>query len=247
MIRSYYDFLPVGTCFASAGDDNNTDPGNVGGGNDSKQPDWASFVGAIEKLSSEIPAQINRELGGRLDGLTTTVREASTPQQEPEAPPDFESMTQGEMAGWMQSFVARAIKEQINAALEPFANELVSVKTDLISDKGVREINRLRTERKDYADWKEEMIALQPQHSTLGFEDLYILARGRNAEKAKQLDAKYNPPVEKPRPFAFTAALAPGARGNNQPSVLTKSDASLEAAREVANRNPGVLRALQDL
>jgi hypothetical protein len=235
-------FAAGSLCCADPGVGGDGSPGGGGGAGDSK-PDWGAFTKALEA----IPASINNELGKRLDGLTHTVREASAPLPVAEEPPDFNTMDNGQIAAYMQDQTTKAIKAALDSALQPFAEKLVGLETQQLTTTGKAEVDRLKATHKDFVDWKDEMMSLAGEQPTLSIARLYSIVRAENPDKAKTLDTRYNPVIEKPRPFAMTHIFGGDNSNGQQAKTLSKAEASMEAAREVASRHSGVLNALRDL
>lgn len=212
------------------------------------QPDWASFTKSLEglNLDSRISSKISEALGPKLDGLTETVRRASEPRVEPPAPPNFEEMDNAALAAHIETTINAQIEAAIQKALEPFATEIVGLKTGQTERDGRASIAEMQSKHKDFAEWKDELIAVATENPTLSIPRLYAIVRAENPTKTAELEAKYNPPPPKVRPFTLSATSF-GRAPDKDSRPLSKNEASLSAAREVASRHPGVLRALEDL
>lgn len=198
-------------------------------------------------------SRLGDSLGTRLDALRQDVGQLPEhlrpPPVEPPAP-DYDTMTQSELAthitGSVQKMLQASIQSALQEALGPLAQQLTGLQQTVTTDKVVGEVNQMKSSHKDFSDWKDEMVSLAKTHPTLGVKQLYNLARADNAEKAKQLDTKYNPPAPPPPPrFGGFAPSAPGATGSTP--ALSRQAAGTEAYREVAARHPGVLAALENL
>ena len=240
-------------CFSDASDGGNqagdSAPGgdSAGGGSGatngsgSPAPDWSQFVGALEGL------------GGKLDGLHETVKAGTEANgaREPAAvaPPNFEEMTQTEMASYIESWVGEKIKVELKAALDPIVQFIQGFHQEYLTNSGKNEINRLKATYKDYSDWKDEMIALAKELPTLSLQDVYLLARSRNPTKAAERDRHYAPAA--PKVYRAPFSLTPGEGGTKGASGSTTPQTPAEAARaayaEVAARHPGMLAALDSV
>jgi hypothetical protein len=234
---------------ASSGDGGEASPGGAGNaGNGAAAIDWGAFTKSLDDLPARINKGVADALGPKLDGLTHVVRDASKPPApEPEPPPNFDEMTNGQVVEWLHGHTNDLIANAIKEALVPFTEKLVSLETNTSAQEGKREVDRLKGQHKDLTDWKDEMLAIAGtqygQHMPI--EDIYLLAKVHNPEKARTLELKYNPPVEKPKPFAFSNGFS--SNDGDKPTILDKSTAAREAGREVEARHSGVLRALRDL
>lgn len=205
-------------------------------------PNWTEFLGSIENL--------NNSLGGRLDTVVETVRTASQTPAAAEEPPDYESMSRVELVGHIMSGVADTIQAQLSEALRPFVEQLNGLQSNVVTRSVSQEIETLRTAHRDFNDWKTEMVEISKVHPTLTVKQIYNLARSEFPDKAKTLDAKFADPAPRPifRPRGF-GGLPPGAPGSTSTDSkpISAADAGREAYREVAQRHPGVLAALENM
>jgi len=198
---------------------------------------WNEFIGSLGTL--------NESLGGKLDTLVNEVRTVAAPQAAPSEPPDFEAMSRPELVAHIVGTIGEAVRAQIAEALSPVADQLSGLQMQVTTKSATEQVEKLRSERKDFNDWKDEMIGLAKVHPTLDIPSLYTLARGSNAAKASSLDAKYNPPAPKPAP-RWGGLTPTGGQVNGAPA-LSGRDAGVEAYREVSARYPGVLAALEGM
>lgn len=196
-------------------------------------PNWREFIDGLEKL--------NTNLGTKLDNVRETVTSATAPP--PTAPPDYEQMSNVELVAHVTGSVQQMVQDAITNALKPLTDQLNGVQNDLVTTRGELSLKEMQAQHKDLRDWKDEMIALVGKHPTLSLNEVYQLAKSGNPNKAKQLDAKYNPPPPKPRPFG---GLTPG-NGKAAEPVLSGEAATRAAYNEVMGRHPGILPILQDL
>jgi len=201
---------------------------------------WDKFAAGI--------AELNSSLAPRLDALRGDVSklpDALRPPPPAETPPDFDSMTNGDLAAHIQASVLRAVEQTIGKALEPVMARVNETQQSHFKSTVEGEMKELQGTHKDFSDWKPEMVALAKEHPTLGLAQLYRLAKADNPIKASELDARYNP---KPPPPTRWGGLTPALGGSNgSAKPLSREDASREAYREVSSRHPGVLAALENL
>lgn len=231
-----------------------TSSGSDPGQGSPPQPDWAEFSRSIESMGSQLSSRLTEELGGRLDRLNNNVT-ALTPEPIPQDPNegfDFDAATPRQlydhMANQFHSMMENAISGALDQALGPYAEQITGLRRDMVTDQGSREIDRLQAAHKDFVEWVPEMKVLAQRHPSLSISQVYNLAKSENGEKAKQLDTKYNPPPPPPpRPFSLGPS-SPGGSGSaaGAPKSMTKSEAALDAYRQVQERHPGVLAALDD-
>jgi len=220
-------------------------PSNGGG-----QPDWEAFSRSIESMGDTLGQRLTQELGGRLDNLRQQVAD-STPEPAPVDPNagfDFDAATPRQLYDHMtQQFsdmMENTIAAVIEQALGPYAQEITGIRRDLATDQGTREIDRLSAANKDFADWVPEMKAASAKHPSLSITEVYNLVKASDPMKADELGKKYNPPPPPPpRPFSLGPSSTQG-NNSQQPKVMDKNEAALDAWNQVNQRHPGVLAAL---
>jgi hypothetical protein len=249
----YLDYTPPGLCYIE-GDGSTTTgsstiapagPGGSAVGGDGGAPttpapagpNWSEFVSSLGTL--------NDSLGGKLDTLVSEVRTVATPREAPAEPPDFEAMSRPELVAHIVGTVGEAVRAQLAEALNPVSQQLTNLQMHVTTESATQSVNKLRTDHKDFNEWKDEMIGLAKVHPTLDIPSLYTLARGSNAAKSATLDAKYNPPA--PKPASRWGGLTPSGGSTNGSAVLSSRDAGIEAYREVSAKYPGVLAALEGM
>src|SRR6266851_5891158 len=257
MSTSIFAWLPTHSpfCFVD-GDGTGADGGPSGAGGDggggapsaaaltttaAPLPNLAEWTASLERL--------NDSLGGKLDGLVATVRDASARDTPAAAPVDLEALTRPELVAHIVSTLTEQITSLLDSKLAPVTTQLTNLQSNVVTREAQAEVESLRTNNKDFADWKDDMIALakQPQYAALGITDLYQLARAKNTAKASELEKKYNPPAPPRRPMF--GGLTPGGAGSpgNGAKPLTSAEAGREAYREVQARHSDVLPALEGI
>lgn len=198
--------------------------------------DWAPLSVPLENL------------GNKLDALRGDVQAAT--KAPPPAPPsadDLNAMTNAELVPHIAKLVAEVIDQRFSAISEPLQNAARTAVSTAEQTKLGIVIDRMKTEHKDFDDWRPEMRSLAEQHPTLTIPQLYMLARSSNADKMKELEAKYNPPPP-PRRQTFGGLLPDGSLPSAQTSIkpLSREEAGRKAYEEVQLRHADVLRALDD-
>lgn len=225
-----------------AGGGNGATPNGVASntGTTSNGTDWSAFAAGLDRLGDN--------LATRLDALRSDVGQlpdAMRPPPAAEPTPDFDLMTQGELAAHITGSVMKAFEAKINDILAPITAQINDVRQTAATRDVTAEVATLRASNADFNDWKDEMVSLAKQHPTLGIKQLYNLVRADNPAKAGELDRRYNPP---PPPAPKWGGLTPSAlRGNGGQPPVSREQASQDAYREVAARHPGVLAALESM
>jgi hypothetical protein len=153
-------------------------------------------------------------------------------------------MSRGELVSHIMSSVTSAITD----ALKPVTDRLTAVQTSTAQDQGQRQISDMQAKHKDFIDWKDEMVRLVQTHPTLNLSQAYSLARSENPDKAKQLDARYDPPPPPAKPLwgGLVGALN-GEASDSSPKKMDNHQATIEAYKETAEKYPGVLPALLNM
>jgi hypothetical protein len=250
----FLEYTPPGLCAiegdgAAAGGGSTVTPapdGNAGGGDSGVAgaaapagPNWSEFIGSLGTL--------NESLGGKLDTLVNEVRTVAAPQAAPYDPPDVEAMSRPELVAHIVGTIGEAVRAQIAEALTPLADQVQNLQLNTATTSAIADRDRLRSENKDFDEWKDDMVVLAKQvpYAQLGLPDLYALAKSRNPAKAATLTAKYNPPPAKPAPR--WGGLTPTGGAANGTPVLSSRDAGIEAYREVSAKYPGVLAVLEGM
>lgn len=211
----------------------------------SSGPDWSKFTESLEALNAG-----NGQLGGKLDTLIDTVKVATTPRESPAPPVKLDELSRDEFAAHLIGTITRQLQEEIKKAVEPVVGAVNGLQQSTASREINSQIAELKSKNKDFDSWKSEMIALSKENPTLSVNRLYTIARAENPDKAKELDAKFNPPPpapERPRGFGGLTVFGRSAGLTEGEKPASKSEAALEAYREVQARHSGVLRALEEM
>lgn len=250
--RPFYSLTPSRLLFSDAGTNGAYGGGSAGGsdGSGGAPADGAAtttpaFVG-FDNFAQEM-GRFTDTLGAKFDALRGDVGQLPDrmrPEPTPAAPPDYETMTNTDLVTHITGSLLGAIEKMLGDKLAPVVERVNDVQSTSFRNTVVAERDKLAATHKDFGDWKPEMIELAKSHPTLELGQLYTLARGLNADKAKQLDTRYNPP---PPPPAKWGGLTPAFGSASATPKLTREQASQEAYREVASRHPGVLAALESM
>jgi hypothetical protein len=211
-----------------------------GDGGSAAGPNWEGFTSSLENL--------NASLGGGLNTLIEEVR-GMKPAPAPEPAPDFESMSQGELAAHIIGAVTKAVETKLGERLAPVVDAVNGIQRST-SEREINEQVRQLQSNKDFNDWKPAMLELakQPKYQTLDVVDLYALAKSKNPTRAAELEKKYAAPVEPPKPRwgGLTGGTVSVPARGGEATPVNGRDASIEAYKEVAARHSHVLRALEN-
>lgn len=228
-------------------------PSTTGLNPDTPAGGWEQFRDSIRQLGTD--------LGGRLDGIRSTVEgsEAGARSRETaaveaaraaaeasKAPPDYETMSRSELVQHISGTVLERVNKALEGALKPLSERVTAVQNNAASEGGQRQLQDMQAKYKDFGDWRDEMIRIVQTHPTLNLQDAYTLARAGGADKAKQLDEKYNP-APKAQPLWSGLVGALNGDGDPAPQKVDTHEATLDAYKEVSEKYPGVLPLLRGM
>lgn len=205
------------------------EPGGEGGqgAGAAAEPAWATkLLGEIQKLNALGEAAQARQ---QQQQTPTTEDEEDDDDGEENDPAKLELLSRADFGSHIVNQVLKAVNKQVVGPLNQQLNEL---RTNATRNDVNAAVQESASKHKDFWDWKQEMLTLaqQPAMRALPPESLYILARAANADKAKELDGKYNPPQEgngRVRLRSF-GGLTPGGGGGS--GSKTRKMSSQEAA-----------------
>lgn len=99
---------------------------------------------------------------------------------------DIERVSRAELVKHLNKQFSKALKD----ALKPIQDRLETTSNEAEVDRIKREFSEAASKHPDFYEWKDEMREIVQQHPELHAEDIYLLARSKHPEKAKQLDEK---------------------------------------------------------
>lgn len=202
--------------------------GDGGQSQQNAEPAWATkLLGEIQKLNALGEAAQARQQ--QQQTATTTDDDEDDDDGEENDPAKLELLSRADFGSHIVNQVLKAVNKQVVGPLNQQLNEL---RTNATRNDVNAAVQESASKHKDFWDWKQEMLTLaqQPAMRALPPESLYILARASNADKAKELDGKYNPPQEgngRVRLRSF-GGLTPGGGGGS--GSKTRKMSSQEAA-----------------
>lgn len=186
------------------------------------EPNWQQFIDGINKLNENFSDFRQESRAAAQPVEEEEVEEQPTQEAQLPAVPDFDQMSQKEVAHWLMNHfgttVVGQIIERVQAAIAPLQQQQQANQQATLEERYTREITQLIEEKKpdgkpvrpDFQDWNTQMIEIVRELPGIQPADAYNMARARDPSRAKDLDAKYNPPPPPPKsPFSF----APGSGG----------------------------------
>jgi hypothetical protein len=205
------------------------------------EANWEQFLDGLNRLNDNVT--------DLREGLRVVPEEK--PAEKPAAPaefafPDnFDEMSGRDQHTWMiKNWGERLTNTIINKVAEivkPTQEAQAATQEAVLTESYTRQIEGLMGQHKDFADWQDEMVAIVNENPGITPLRAYRLAKAENPEKDKKLDAKYNPPPEKPKsPFSFVPGG--GAGDNEKPAAKVDNATAFKRAWERTNSKfPGVL------
>lgn len=163
------------------------------GQSENKNDDKVDFTQLTEVLKG-LPEGVQ-------DAVKTAIREASGEQraavaaaqaaqgedgdEEPEEV-NLEGLSRDQLVKHIDKSFTKAIAQ----ALKPIQERLENTSTDAEVDRVKREFAKAKDDFPDFMDWKDEMRDIISAHPDLSAESIYLLARAKNPDKAKEIDEK---------------------------------------------------------
>lgn len=184
----------------------------------------------LESALTELPTHVQNAV---MNGIRTSVQEQNASRQpEPEqADPDpsddeLESMSRKDLL----AYIERRFSKTVQSQLRPLQENLQTTSQETERTRIQQQVKEAEQAHPDFWEWRQEMGELVQKYPGLSVDDLYTLARARNAEKAQQLDAaraeKEKPAQQQPR----FGGLTPTSGTHTQRSGEMDSKTAAESA-----------------
>lgn len=162
--------------------------------NDKEQVDISQLTEALKGLPEGVQDAVKsaiREASGEQRAANEAARAAAAAQQEDEDDPedkdfDVERVSRTELV----SHLNKGFEKTINRALKPILDKLEATSTDVETDRVRREFKDAKGKYSDFMEWKDEMRDIISAHPDLSAKNIYLLARAKDPDKAKEIDAK---------------------------------------------------------
>ena len=88
------------------------------------------------------------------------------------------------------SHINKGFEKTMSKALKPILDKLEATSTGVETDRVKLEFAKAKGDFPDFMEWKDEMRDIITVHPELSAEDIYLLARAKNPDKVKEVDAK---------------------------------------------------------
>ena len=164
------------------------DKGNKGDGQ--SLDGLTKAFGDMTKAFNALPAQMAKAVETGIGNVVA--RQQAQAAQNPAAqkpvkkdpPGDIEKLSRSEFA----SHIMDMFTEKFEEKMKPFQDSVAALSETMHRGTVSASLDSAKGKYKDFDQWKDEMGAIVEKHGYLEPEDLYILARSKNPDKAKQID-----------------------------------------------------------
>jgi hypothetical protein len=186
-----------------------------------------------KKVSETIPLQRFNEVYGRMKELERTLLEVAkagrqpAPQQprvEPE--PDWDTMTNKEVAQYIMTQVGTNVGNLIKKTVEPMQSHAEAERVS-------RDIQSTAAKFPDFWDHREKMVELAERHPTLTAEEAYHLASGNPVALKKTIAQRVNAGVQKKKAARTEMRSSPAEKVAENTQYKTVREAGLAAAKKL--------------
>jgi len=190
---------------------------------------------------------------GQINTLMQAVQASRAPGQQQAAPAapatpqmpseeELSQMTEVQKFQLMLDRVNDSLGTKLTEGFKPYGEQLQSIAQMTANDRAKASIDAAAAKYKDFWDWAEEIKAIggRAEGRGLSIEQRYILAKGENPEKAKQLDVKYNPPAADKNHVSEYPGLLSVTDKPEDDGTLGFDDAFKEAYSEMLEKDGGL-------
>lgn len=171
-----------------------------------KHPAFVQLTGVVTQLGKNMQslqgllatqgANLEKVVKSLSEGGGKPTGEKPKPEDKPPTDKELDEMSQSQLVGHMF--------KSIRGMLDNFGKEVYTkidgLSTSLVKKDFQSEVEQLKSKHKDFDDWIPEIKAIMTDNPNLKLSQAYMLVRGENQEKAKQLDDKYKIGLEESKP-----------------------------------------------
>ncbi len=162
-----------------------------------------------------------------LTGLLKQTQQTPAPEKEvPETLPDFEEMTNKELALWMVNKLGDKIDKTISSKVSPVLEQ-----SEL--ERATRDIDQTARKYQDYFDYRDEMINIAKRHPSLNAEEVYRLAKGDKEAVAKSVTQRMKQKVQQKKNAKVEKHSSPAAKMDTKKEYKTVREAALAVAEKL--------------
>lgn len=184
------------------------------------------------KKAETIPLQRFNEVYGRMKELERTLLEIAksdrrpAPQQPQEEEPDWDTMSNKEVAHYLMSRIGSKVGEIMQKTVGP-------VQSQVEADRVARDIQATSTKYPDFWDYREKMVSIAERHPTLTAEEAYHLASGNPSAVKKSVASRVAAQVQKKKAARTEMRSSPSERVAENTQYKSVKEAGLAAAKKL--------------
>lgn len=174
------------------------DTGGTKNGGDDKVKEGSiitrdEFDTKITELGSVVKELIeaNKGSNAQIADLTATLKVAQEAKDKPEkekelSDDELEHIDRKQLLTLIEGKVGKIMDEKLSS----IGKDVTRVQDRVSKAELERQVNAAKAAHSDLVEWKDEMMVEAHINPNLGIEDMYILARSKHPEKAKEIDEK---------------------------------------------------------
>lgn len=220
-------------------------PSGEGTEEDAQKEEMSTELAALKESVSSLTAQ-----NDTLTQLVSDTRLAQAPTVVDEKPPEpdawpeereLELMDKRQYGDLLTGRMVKAVQAEVGELLKPVSTQLKELADSQSASQAQTAATSARGEFADFDQWLDEMKAILGAGRATQLKDAYVLARGENSTKAKQIDDKA---AEAKKVEAGGSPLRPGGTQTQSPERLGQEEAALSAYKELG---PGIEATLASL
>ena len=147
---------------------------------------------------------------------------------------DLEQLDRKDFARFILESSRQATQESLDKMLASLDNKIQDLGSRFESKNAGEQVERMANDHKDFWEWSSEIKVLLKENPTLTVRRAYSLVRGENPDKAKAMDAKYNPPAPAKKSGSFIGLTPTSSVGTREGTVkMSQKDAANKAFDDV--------------
>jgi hypothetical protein len=214
-------------------------------------------AGGDKPLTAKELTELKSEIGNLTGGIKDLLKFAAIRQEQGRseaagnAPPPAEEEEDDVDEATLEAmprraftdFLLKEFNKNLEKNLKPIQDQVVAASVHSQTTQMEVQAREFASQHEDFADWKDEMVAIAEQHSNLPIARIYSLARAESPEKAAKLDKAIKARKESetdsgPRRENRRPALTPSGGGGEgkPPARMNAQDAATAAWDEAVAR-----------
>ena len=162
------------------------------GKNEDDKVDFGELTEALKGLPEGVQKAVKdaiHEVSGEQNAARAAAAKAAADNNDPDDDDedvDLERLSRIELVSHLNKGFGKALTK----ALKPIQDRLEATSTDAETDRVTREFTKAKEDYPDFMEWKDEMRDIITAHPELSAQEIYLLARAKDPDKAKEIDGK---------------------------------------------------------